>query len=381
LTAKHPPATLAVASAAGSPMDPKTWSGTPYNIIRALEAEGARVIPVNTSIQPRAVRAAHQLLYRAIGRGRDYLRGSLAHRHSVRILEAALRGSTSPRVLHTGSLDVPLHPDRNGRRHDLFCDSTWRLWSSRATNIAGYPARAIAAAEVIERRAYQNIEHFYPIARYVADDLVSSYGIPRERITVVGTGRGNVQPMQGLRNDEAREILFVGKVRFEDKGGPLLIEAFRIARRRDPRLTLTLVAEEKYRPLIAGIPGVTLHGFLPWDDLQRLFNRANLFAMPAMNEPWGLVYLEALGCGTPILGLNRNSVPEIAGDGRFGFVVDDAVPEAIAEAIADAFSDPVRLRAMGDAGQAHCLARYSWSRVAKLILGEPDPHEEQTDVA
>ena len=360
---------IAVSSISGDPMNPATWSGTPFHIIRALQEEGCDVVPVNAAIQSRLLRGAYRLLHRAQGLGGDYLRGSIAHAQMARKLSAAVRRADCKRVLHTSSFDVPLRRETDGIRHDLFCDSTWSLWSRHATNIGEYPMRMRSMAERIERRAYDTVEHFYPIAQYVADHLVDACAIPRERITVVGTGRGSIEPMAGVRDDAACEILFVGKVRFEDKGGPLLIEAFRIARRANPKLRLTVIAEERYRPLLDGIPGATLEGFLPWEDLQRLFNRANLFAMPAINEPWGLVYLEALACATPILGLNRNAVPEISGNGQYGFLVDHATPEAVAEALLDAFSESARLRGMGDAGQAHCLSTYTWRNVARAILG------------
>ena len=359
---------IAVSSPSGDPMSPATWSGTPFHIIRALQDEGCDVVPIDSSIRPRVLRAAHRVLHLASGLGHHYLRGTAGHAHMARNLVVAARRARCQRVLHTSSFDVPLRRQDDGLRHDLFCDSTWSLWSRDATDMDEYPPRARAMAESVARRAYDTVEHFYPIAHYLADHFADAYAIPRERITVVGTGRGSIEPMAGVRDDSACEILFAGKVRFEDKGGPLLIDAFRIAQRANPKLRLTLVAEERYRPLLDGIPGATLTGFLPWDELQRLFNRANLFAMPAINEPWGLVYLEALACATPILGLNRNAVPELSGNGRYGFLVDRATPEAVAEALLDAFSDSARLRRMGDAGQAHCLSTYSWRNVARAIL-------------
>ncbi len=92
-----------------------------------------------------------------------------------------------------------------------------------------------------------------------------------------------------------------------------------------------------------------------------------------LNDPWGQVYLEALLCRTPVIGLNRNGLPEIAMDGACGILVDNATPDALACAILDAVSDPARLAEMGSIGQAHVLEHYSWNRAVKSIAAVLDP--------
>jgi glycosyltransferase involved in cell wall biosynthesis len=89
--------------------------------------------------------------------------------------------------------------------------------------------------------------------------------------------------------------------------------------------------------------------------------------MPALHEPWGLVYLEALASRCAVLGLDRNALAEITGGGKYGFLVRHATPAAIADALIHAFSDAEKLRSMAAAGQEHCLSKYSWGRTAALI--------------
>jgi glycosyltransferase involved in cell wall biosynthesis len=63
-------------------------------------------------------------------------------------------------------------------------------------------------------------------------------------------------------------------------------------------------------------------------------------------------------------------LPEITGDGRYGFTVDEPRPGQLADAIIEALSSPDRLRRMGDAGQRHVLDNFSWQRVARRIAHE-----------
>src|SRR6202011_3888702 len=139
-------------------------------------------------------------------------------------------------------------------------------------------------------------------------------------------------------------VLFTAKRAFSWKGGPLLVEAVRRAASRMPGLRLTIVGEPRHVREFDGMPHVTALGHVPRDHLQSLFERASLYAMPAVLEPWGLVYLEALSTKTPILGLRRHAIPELTADGRFGFLVDRPEPDAVAEALVDALSDAGRLQ-------------------------------------
>jgi glycosyltransferase involved in cell wall biosynthesis len=272
-------------------------------------------------------------------------------------------------------LDLPLPRLRSSVRHYLFCDSTWDLWRRASSAAATYSDKFMADTERLEQRSYDQMSHIFSISEYVRRNLTDHYKVPSERVTVVGTGRGSLSPYTGSKDYANGVILFVAKIRFEEKGGALLVEAFKRALRQNPRLRLVIVGDERYRASLGNIPNIEIHGFVPLDQLQDLFNRACLYAMPAPNEPWGLVYLEALACKTPVLGLNRNALPEITQQGRFGFCVNDATPDAVAEALLKACSDPEGLARMGAEGQEYCLRQFTWEGTVKRILDVIDASE------
>ncbi len=180
---------------------------------------------------------------------------------------------------------------------------------------------------------------------------------------------GKIRCVGGEKSYSSRTTLFVAKDRFEEKGGLLLLEGFRLAQASDSRLKLIVVAPEQYREVAQSVPGVTFKTALPWDELEMLFNEASLFAMPAIYEPWGLVYVEALACRTPVLGMNRNSLPELTQNGAYGFLLDEATPSCVAEKLLDAYSSIDRLAAMGSRGQKYVRSRYGWDLTAERITG------------
>jgi glycosyltransferase involved in cell wall biosynthesis len=225
-------------------------------------------------------------------------------------------------------------------------------------------------AEQLEQESYAQIKHFFPTSKYVRDDLINHYQVASQHITVVGTGRGAIEPYEGEKDWANGHILFVAQHRFEEKGGLLLLEAFKKVQAQKPRIKLVMVGGDKYRALVGNIPNVRVTGFVSKEELQRLFATAVLFAMPALDEPWGLVYLEALACKTPILGLNRKSFPEISRYGKYGFLVASPTPNCVANTIVQALSDVNKLREMGSEGQKYCLKTFSWASVATKIAGQ-----------
>jgi glycosyltransferase involved in cell wall biosynthesis len=297
-----------------------------------------------------------------IGRGRfeRYLRG--------RFVQKRLRAAAVTDVLHTGTYDLPLPQAPAQARHYLFCDTTWNLWSRYATTLPLYNERLVRDAERAERLAYRQMSHIFPISEYVRANLIEHYGVPPERVTAVGTGRGAIKPFTGSKDPAQETILFVAKERFEDKGGPILVQGFKLAQRIRPTLRLSIIGDEPYRETLGDLPNVNVLGYVSLEQLQQVFNDSALFAMPALNEPWGLVYLEALSCRMPVLGLNRNSIPEITQGGRFGFCLKEATAEAVSAALLDAFSDRARLERMGLEGQDYCLAHYTWERTIRRVV-------------
>lgn len=295
-------------------------------------------------------------------------RGRIQRYLCGRYVDAFFRRRRSTDVLHTGTLDLPLPRLPSQTRHYLLCDTTWDLWRRCSLNTSSYSDKLLADAERLEQASYEQMSHIFPISDYVRENLIIHYNIAPERITVVGTGRGAIKPYMGPKDYENSTILFVAKEAFKDKGGPLLLEGFARARQRNPRLRLIVVGDERYRKFIGDTRNVEVHGFVSLERLQEFFNCASLFAMPAVNEPWGLVYLEALSCKTPVLGLNRNSLPEITQRGRFGFCLNDATADGVVAALLEAFRYPERLAKMGAEGQEYCLRTFTWERTVERIV-------------
>lgn len=134
----------------------------------------------------------------------------------------------------------------------------------------------------------------------------------------------------GLRDDE-KIVLTVGRLDSTEryKGYDRMLQAlpairdacgpvrYLLAGRGDDRARLEAMARE-----LGVQDAVTFSGFVPDDELADHYRLADVFAMPSTGEGFGIVFLEAMSCGTPVLGGNRDGSVDALDGGRLGLLVD-----------------------------------------------------------
>jgi glycosyltransferase involved in cell wall biosynthesis len=358
---------LGISSVFGDPLNRKTWSGAPYNVALELSKLGFAVDGIQSSLSrwEKVGIVAYNMLD---GFGRppnsEYILRSPMSRHLLakRTEMQAVKLGLG-RILHTTTFDLSdkRMPDM---KHYLYCDHTWNLSHLYHPDLKHYTDEAMTAFYQAECVALAGLTHIFTFGEYVRQNLIDHYDVPAHRVTAVGSGMGEIEPFHGLKDYSSPHLLFVAKHLWKEKGGELLLEAFDLVRKERPDVHLTIVGGPK-EPLYK--EGIKVWDKLPWSTLQGIYREATLLVQPMLNDPWGQVYLEALASRTPVIGLNRNGLPEITENGKHGFLLSKAVPRALANAIIDALSDPQRLEMMGKSGQQHVLANYSWDRVAETM--------------
>ena len=152
-----------------------------------------------------------------------------------------------------------------------------------------------------------------------------------------------------------RHILFVG-VDWERKGGPVLLDAFRRLRDTLPDVRLTVVG---CSPDIDE-PGVDIVGRVPLEEVARYYRSASVFCLPTLNEPFGLVLLEAFSYGLPVVATRIGAIPEIVTQGESGYLVSPQDSRELADALALLLTDPARCERFGAFGRNRLAHRYSW---------------------
>lgn len=175
---------------------------------------------------------------------------------------------------------------------------------------------------------------------------------------------------------EARDgqpILFVGRF-VAQKGVEVLLYALAILLRRAPSARLVLAGEGPqrfYLRRLARYLGISeqvhLVGWQTGDQLVQLYRQAAVVAVPSLYEPFGLVALEAMACGRPVVASATGGLKEIIGeDGQAGLLARPGDHLALAQQLAQLL-DPELARTTGDSARRRA-ERYSWAESASRTV-------------
>jgi glycosyltransferase involved in cell wall biosynthesis len=151
------------------------------------------------------------------------------------------------------------------------------------------------------------------------------------------------------------EILYAGRLSAE-KGVLELVEATR-------GLNLVVAGDG---PLRDRVPQAK--GFVPHGELQRLYDRAAVVACPSRREGFGVVCLEAMAHGKPVVATDVGGLRDLVVDGETGLVVPPRDPGALRAALERLLADRQLRRSLGSAARLRSQERFSWPAVTDATL-------------
>jgi phosphatidylinositol alpha-mannosyltransferase len=167
---------------------------------------------------------------------------------------------------------------------------------------------------------------------------------------------------------EGRRILFVNRLD-RRKGFPVMVEAFlRLAERR-PDAILVVAGDGRDRSAVSDLPTplrarVVMLGSVPHADLPPYHAACEVFCAPATGrESFGVVLVEAMAAGLPVVATDIPGYREVVRDGVEGLLVPASAPAAVAGALDRILGDTDLAQALGAAGRERAR-RYSWDAVA-----------------
>jgi glycosyltransferase involved in cell wall biosynthesis len=201
------------------------------------------------------------------------------------------------------------------------------------------------------------------------------YGIPQDRVVVIrnATDHRIAERPRSLRREAAqRRLLFVGRLAVQ-KNIPLMLDAIALYVKRYGRhLALSIVGDGEMRSAVASQIGrlaltgiVTLRGPLHGEALQSAYEESDLLLLTSTNESFGLVLIEAMTKGLPIVSVNIPAVRDVVVSGENGLLAE-STPEAVADAIHRLLTDGA-LYSEVSGNNLEKARDYDWSGVAKEI--------------
>jgi starch synthase len=358
---------------------------------------------VHVEFLARELRALMDVAVHCWGDGADGPDGGVT-RHKA---PATLDGAND--ALRTFSVDLAMAAALQGR--DLVHSHTWYA------NLAGHLSKLLhgiphvvtahsleplrpwkaeqlgggyALSSWAERTAMESADAVVAVSDGMRGDILSCYpALDPERVHVIRNGIDTSTYRPDPRTDvlnrigidpERPYVLFVGRIT-RQKGVPHLLRA---ARAMDPAAQLVLCAgapdtpalDREFRALFDELNAVRdgvhwIPAMLPRPAVVQLLTHAAVFACPSVYEPLGIVNLEAMGCGTPVVASAVGGIPEVVEDGVTGLLVpyredDTAAFEAgLTQALNRLIGDRDEARRMGTAGRDRAVREFGWDTVAR----------------
>lgn len=215
------------------------------------------------------------------------------------------------------------------------------------------------------------------------------YGVPPERIRIaqmtvdvdmIMAYRATVAPERRnrirahLRLTEGHTVfLFVGRLE-RHKGIPQLLDAYRVMlERASADCALVIVGDGAYRleldKAAETMPGVVVAGRLAGEDLLDVYAAADVFVLPSLKEPWGLVVNEAMASGLPVIATDAvGCADDLIESGVTGLIVPAGKLTALVEAMERLAGDPGLRYALADAGRKR-IRPWSLRNEAERVIG------------
>ncbi|MDA8156949.1 MAG: glycogen synthase [Actinomycetota bacterium] len=255
---------------------------------------------------------------------------------------------------------------------------------------------AYSVSAWIEQNSYAAADGVIAVSGAMAADLAALQGVPQGKIKVIHNGidtdefapgadpEGSTLRRHGLSQIEKPYALFIGRLS-RQKGIELLLEAV-------PHINTALsvvlcaaapespgmeadVAQSVNRLRTEGYKVFWIKEHVPRDALAALYANACIFLCPSIYEPFGIINLEAMASGIPVVASNVGGIPEVVEDGATGILVDfeagagrGEFPRRFAAAVNRLFEAPELRQKMGAAARRRVQRDFSWAAIAEKTV-------------
>jgi glycosyltransferase involved in cell wall biosynthesis len=291
-----------------------------------------------------------------------------------RVQVIPMRGDVSPRLvlrlgrlLASGRYDIAhahlVHADWYLAAASLIADDVPLVSSKHNPD----PFRRLAAFRLVERAVIRRYSVAIAISESLGKFIEASTGA--RTVTVhygLAAPAGPLSARDG--SQETTRLLAVGRLE-EQKGFDVAVQAMAVVARATPCARLSIAGDGSQRRLLADratalglAETVSLLGTR--DDVDELMLNADILIHPARWEGFGLVLLEAMRAGLPVVATRAGAIPEVVADGVTGVLVPPDDPDQLAAAIIELIQDPARRRKMGAAGFERLKERFSPEQMA-----------------
>lgn len=222
----------------------------------------------------------------------------------------------------------------------------------------------------VEKRTYRRLDAVITNSSYTARVITKGYHLTPKKLHLVYYGLPEQSQVPVFSLTGSPKILFVGG-NFQRKGLSILLEAVGRLRSRFANICLHVVGSDRNQPYFAaqlhkiGLAGVVVfHGWQPNVRVRQMLASTDVFALPSFSEGFGLVYLEAMRAGVPVIATSVGGAREVFSEDKEVLFVEPGDSDGLASAIEKIISEPETARRLSKEGQAAAV-RFNVVAMAK----------------
>jgi glycosyltransferase involved in cell wall biosynthesis len=247
----------------------------------------------------------------------------------------------------------------------------------------GAPYRMLKSLSFLEMANARAAQAVLSTSDYCRQAIQRHYGIAKQQIRIVPEGidlpRWRQIAHETPKQSDGQTILCVAR-QYPRKHVADLLRAMPVVRQHFPNAKALIVGDGPehgdLQRLAAELhlgDAAQLLGAIPDDNaLARMYRRADIFCLPSVQEGFGIVYLEAMASGLPIVATKAAAIPEVVPHGQAGLLIQPGNVAELADSLCDLLGNPDRRNALGQFGQEY-VARYDWDAVAEQFLNQVQP--------
>ena len=220
-------------------------------------------------------------------------------------------------------------------------------------------------------------------SNYMRDEVTRIFELPEDKVTVIPNGivydlfrcdTDNERIRKQFVEPDSRMIFFVGRLVYE-KGVQTVIEAMPMVLREFPDLRFLVAGTGPHaRALQVMIEElglgekIKLLGFVDSEKLVKFYKCADITVVPSIYEPFGMVVLEAMVAGSPVIVADTGGLKEIVVHEETGLCFKPGNPESLAQAMIRVLSDAELARRLTADAQRFIGEKYNWGRIARHTM-------------
>jgi glycogen(starch) synthase len=279
-------------------------------------------------------------------------------------------GDWRPDIVHAHDWQVAWAADTLSTLYGARLVATFHA-TERGRHGGGVPPGEPSTIHAVESWLAHDAEAVIASSKFMVSEVVGGFELPAERSHLIPNGIDPTWWSTGVRPSERTPLVFTwGRVQYE-KGFQVLARAMSLLRVRVPGIECVIGGRGSYLPELQSqieLEGVSdlvhLPGFLPDELLRATVHRAGCVAVPSLYEPFGIVALEALAGGAPLVVARTGGLAELIEGTGAGLLFEPGNADELAACIEKVLTDDALADEMRRRGSALLADRYSWDAIA-----------------